>query len=61
MPLLLTAGAHVIRDMTGDREGSWKQRLEAEGFTVEAVPKGLAEYEEIRDIFIEHALDAGRK
>ena len=31
--------------------------LEAEGFQVEAVPKGLAEYESIRKIFVKHALD----
>ena len=58
MPFLLTAGAHVIRDMSSDREGSWKNLLEAEGFQVEAVPKGIAEYEEIREIFVRHALDA---
>ncbi len=58
MPFLLTAGAHVIRDMSSDREGSWKNLLETEGFQVEAVPKGIAEYEEIREIFVRHALDA---
>ncbi|MBQ7447678.1 MAG: sirohydrochlorin cobaltochelatase [Eubacterium sp.] len=57
MPFLLAAGSHVIRDMSSDREGSWKNRLEAEGFQVEAIPKGLAEYEEIRQIFVKHALD----
>ena len=57
MPFLLTAGSHVIREMSSDREGSWKNRLEAEGFQVKAIPKGLAEYEEIRQIFVKHALD----
>ena len=57
MPFLLAAGSHVIRDMSSDREGSWKNRLETEGFQVEAIPKGLTEYEEIRQIFVEHALD----
>lgn len=55
MPLLLTAGAHVLRDMQGDREGSWKSRIETEGYPVLAVAKGIAEFAAVRALFAEHA------
>ena len=56
-PLLLVAGDHANNDMAGDEQDSWKSVLEAEGFEVETVIKGLGEYEEIRALYIEHLRD----
>ncbi|MBQ8508400.1 MAG: sirohydrochlorin cobaltochelatase [Clostridia bacterium] len=53
-PLLFAAGGHACRDMAGDEPHSWKSRLEAEGFTVNAVVKGLGEYSEIRALYVSH-------
>ena len=53
-PLLFVAGGHACRDMAGGEPGSWKSRLEAEGFTVTAVVKGLGEYDAIRRLYAEH-------
>lgn len=53
-PLLFVAGVHACRDMAGDDPGSWKSRLEAEGFVVTAVVKGLGEYTAIRELYTEH-------
>lgn len=53
-PLLFVAGGHACKDMAGEHPESWKSRLEAEGFTVDTVVKGLGEYSEIRDLYIRH-------
>lgn len=52
-PLLLVAGDHAKNDMAGD-DDSWKSILEAEGFEVNAVIKGMGEYSEIREIYVRH-------
>ncbi len=53
MPFLLVAGGHAKNDMVGG-EGSWKCELEAAGYEVNVVLKGLGEIEGIRRIFQEH-------
>lgn len=50
MPLMLVAGDHAKNDMAGE----WKEQLEAAGFEVNCVLKGLGEYPEIREIYCEH-------
>lgn len=57
-PLMIVAGDHALHDMAGEHEDSWKSRLEAEGYQVSPVLKGLGEYPEIRDIFIHHIMEA---
>ena len=51
-PFMIVAGGHSLKDMSGDNETSWKSRLEAEGFFVHCLIKGLGEYRGIRKIFI---------
>lgn len=46
-PMLLIAGEHVLKDMIGDEEDSWKKILEAEGFTVAYTTNGLSSYEKL--------------
>ena len=53
-PLMIVAGDHAINDMASDEEDSWKSILENKGFNVECIIKGLGEYKEIRDMFINH-------
>lgn len=53
-PFLLVAGGHAHKDMAGSEKDSWKSLLEAAGYEVECHFKGLGEYEEIQNIYIEH-------
>lgn len=58
MPFMLVAGDHAVNDMAGDEEDSWKCILEAEGFEVECILKGLGENPNIRKRFLAHAQEA---
>jgi len=59
-PLMSIAGDHANNDMNGvtgetdPAEQSWKERLEAEGYTVNTVMKGLGDYDEINAIWMSH-------
>lgn len=53
MPFMLTAGNHAKKDMAGE-EDSWKSELEAEGYDVRIIMRGLGEFPGIRRIFLEH-------
>ncbi len=55
IPFMLVAGGHAINDMAGDEEDSWKSILEAEGFEVECILRGLGENPNIRKCFLAHA------
>ncbi len=54
MPLMSVAGDHARNDMVGPEEDSWKSILEKQGINCEPVLKGLAEYEEFVDIWLDH-------
>lgn len=53
-PFMSVAGDHAKNDMAGAEEDSWKSVLEEEGFDTEVVLKGLAEYDEVVAIWVEH-------
>lgn len=57
-PLMVAAGAHVRRDMTGPPPRGWQRILEGEGFTVEPVLNGLGEQDPFAAIFVRHAAEA---
>ncbi len=57
-PFMLVAGDHAINDMASDDEDSWKSQLLKEGFEVELILKGLGEYREIQELFLEHLKEA---
>ncbi len=57
-PLMVVAGDHAMNDMAGEGEDSWKSVLQANGFTVIIVKKGLGEDDGFANIFVEHAADA---
>ncbi len=52
-PFMISAGRHALRDMAGDRETSWKSRLEQAGFQVQCILKGLGENPEIQHLFVQ--------
>jgi len=54
-PFLIVAGDHASRDMSGEGEDSWKNRIAAEGVRVECLVKGLGEYPQIRTFFVKKA------
>ena len=53
-PLMIVAGDHAQNDLAGEEEGSWKSRLESEGYGTEVHLTGLGELDEVADIFIDH-------
>lgn len=57
IPLMVVAGDHATNDMAGD-EDSWKTMMEAKGYQVQCVLKGLGEYDKIRQMYIDHLKDA---
>lgn len=58
MPFMSVAGDHARNDMAGDDADSWKSILEAEGYEVKPLLKGLAEQDDIVNIWINHLKDA---
>ena len=59
-PLMIVAGDHAKNDMAGPEEDSWKNRLEAAGFAVKPVLRGLGEYPAVREMLTRHAREAMR-
>ncbi len=53
-PFMSVAGEHANEDMAGSGSDSWKSILEKEGFEVEIIMKGLAEYDDVVGIWIDH-------
>ena len=55
---MVVAGDHARSDMAGEDEASWKSIFEKEGYEVMCILKGLGEFAEIQDIYVEHARQA---
>lgn len=53
-PLMVVAGDHANNDMAGDEDDSLRSVLEAEGISVRCIVKGLGEYPEFRELFLNH-------
>ena len=56
-PFMLVAGDHARNDMAGG-EQSWKAELEAAGYEVECVLRGLGQCPAVRALFVEHCREA---
>lgn len=54
MPLLSTIGRHVLYDMAGEHENSWKYKIEAAGHICEPILKGTAEYPVFIKLWLDH-------
>jgi sirohydrochlorin cobaltochelatase len=57
-PLMIVAGDHAVNDMAGSGPDSWKNILEAKGYEVTPVLRGLGEYQGVRNIFVRHVKEA---
>lgn len=53
-PLMVVAGDHANNDMAGDDDDSLKSVLEAEGIQVRCLVKGMGEFPEFRELFLDH-------
>lgn len=53
-PFMSVAGDHAKNDMASNEDDSWKSILEKEGIETKIVMKGLAEYDEVVEIWVEH-------
>lgn len=57
-PLLLVCGDHALNDLFGEEEDSLLSELTTAGYEVVSYEKGLGEYKEIQDIYVDHLADA---
>lgn len=54
LPLMIVAGEHAKKDMAGDEEDSWKNRLEQSGYEVRYKLQGLGELAKVQELFVNH-------
>ena len=57
-PFMIVAGDHANNDMASEDPESWRSRFEAAGYQVTCVLKGLGEYKQIQQHFVDHVKDA---
>lgn len=53
-PLLLVGGRHTSEDMAGEDPASWKNRLQAAGYTVRLHLHGMGEAAPFRQLYLQH-------
>ena len=53
-PFMIVAGDHAKNDMAGEDEDSWASQLQAQGYQVQTILKGLGEYPKIRNLLLKH-------
>ncbi|MBF0529051.1 MAG: sirohydrochlorin cobaltochelatase, partial [Deltaproteobacteria bacterium] len=58
VPLMLTAGDHVVDDLFGDHDDSWRSFLSKAGIQVAAVFRGLGEVTAWAEIYVRHLKEA---
>ena len=57
-PLMIVAGDHAVHDLAGEEEDSWKNLFARRGLQVETALQGIGEWEEVQELFAEHAIEA---
>lgn len=57
-PMMFVAGDHAKNDMAGNEPDSLRSMLEAKGYTVQCVIRGLGELEAVQKIYVEKAREA---
>lgn len=55
MPLMLVAGSHARKHLSGESPDSWKSVLEAEGFGISVRMQGLGALNDVQQRFVEKA------
>lgn len=53
-PLMLTAGTHTVQHLSGSDASSWQNQCISAGLEVTCDLKGLGEYPEIRERYLQH-------
>lgn len=57
-PMLFVAGEHAKNDMAGDEPGSLRSMLEAKGYPVECILRGLGELADVQNMYAEKVREA---
>ncbi len=57
-PLMVVAGDHATEDMAGNEDDSLKRLLLSEGLDVRCIVRGMGEFKEFRELFLDHIKDA---
>lgn len=60
VPVLLTAGVHVMKNLAGEHGESWRSRLSAAGWDVEVSTEGLIRLPAVRDLLLDRLVAAER-
>ncbi len=58
IPMMITAGEHIIHDMAGDGDESWKTIFNKAGYNVICVFEGMGQWYSIQKMFVYKAIDA---
>ena len=58
LPLMVVSGEHAVNDMAGSGENSWRSMFESAGIRTDCIFEGLGEYEDVRRIYVRHAMEA---
>jgi len=61
LPFMTIAGDHARNDMAGKDSDSWQSQLEAKGYQVKSVLSGMADQDEVVQIWIEHLKEVFQK
>lgn len=54
IPLMIDGGSHIMHDIAGDDEDSWKSKFLSKGYNVKCINEGLGIHDEIQKIFVRH-------
>ncbi len=57
-PLMIVAGDHALNDLFGKEEDSWASILNSQGFTTQAIQRGLGENKNVQQIFLRHTRES---
>lgn len=58
IPMMITSGEHIIHDMTGDGDESWKTIFNKAGYNVICVFEGMGQWYSIQKMFAFKSIDA---
>lgn len=61
LPLMVVAGDHAKNDMAGEEPDSWRNQLEAQGYEVTCLIRGIGCSPAIQTLFAQHAREAADK
>lgn len=53
VPFLFSSGKHVVKDIAGDGEESWKSQLEAAEISTKVHYRGMSEFDSLVDLWLE--------